>query len=350
MTIISAEAQRVIATLNKKLGGDVVVLGTDITSDLQPRITTGSVTWDYVLGGGMPSNQWNELIGEPSHGKTALAMKMLAANQAKDPQFTCVWVAAEAWVPQYARLCGVDQARVIVIETTVMEEAYDAVIAFAESKSVDMIVIDSLPALSPSPEMSKDMDETTVGRGALLTNKFFRKVGGAMKRSMTEQERPVCGILINQWRMRIGVMHGDPRTSPGGQGKDYHVFTRNEVKRDDWIEIGPSGNKKRIGQTVRIRTLKNKTAPPQRVAYVDYYFDDGGPVPAGEFDFAKEIASLCVVKEVITRKGAWYYFGEEKWNGMADLLAAVREDIVLAETLTHLVLTSSDGPVPSSDD
>lgn len=343
--MINAEAQKVIASLNKKLGGDVVVLGSDINVDMQPRITTGSVTWDYVLGGGMPSNQWNELIGEPSHGKTALALKMLAANQAKDPEFTCVWVAAEAWVPAYAQMCGVDQDRVIVIETQVMEEAFDAVIAFAESKAVDMIVIDSLPALTPSPEVDKTMNELVVGRGALLTNKFFRKVGSAMKRSMTEQERPVCGIVINQWRFKIGVMHGDPRTTPGGVGKDYAFFTRNEVKRDDWIEIGPSGNKKRVGQTVRIRTLKNKTAPPQRVAYVDYYFDDGGDCSPGEFDFAKEIASLSVVKEIITRKGAWYYFGDQKWNGMADLLAGIREDLDLREELERLALSVTDAPV-----
>lgn len=346
---VNAAAQAVIAKLNKKLGGDVVVLGSDIVADLQPRITTGSVTWDYVLGGGMPSNQWNELVGEPSHGKTALAMKMLAANQEKDPEFTCVWVAAEAWVPQYARMCGVDESRTIVIETQVMEEAFDAVIAFAESKAVDMIVIDSLPALTPSPEVDKTMEEMTVGRGALLTNKFFRKVGGAMKRSMTEQERPVCGIVINQWREKIGVMHGDPRTTPGGKGKDYAFFTRNEVKRDDWIEIGSSGNKKRVGQTVRIRTIKNKTAPPQRVAYVDYYFDEGGNCLPGEFDFAKEIAALCVVKEIVTRKGAWYYFGDHKWNGMADLLNGIREDLDLREELERLALTTTDAPVPMED-
>jgi recombination protein RecA len=259
--MLNAEAQRVIALLNKKMGEGTVLLGSEINVEMLPRFPTGSVTFDYVLGGGFPGNQWNELIGEPSHGKTLIALKTVAANQKKDSDFITVWVAAEQWVPEYAKMCGVDTTRVIVIETTVMEEAYDAVIKFAESKSVDCIVIDSLPALSPSPEVEKDMDEMTVGRGALLTNKFFRKVGAAMKRSMLEQERPILGIVINQWRFKIGVMHGDPRTTPGGVGKDYAFFTRCEVKRDEWIEIGPSGNKKRIGQRIRIRTLKNKTAP-----------------------------------------------------------------------------------------
>lgn len=344
--MINAEAQKVIATLNKKLGEGTIVLGSDIEADLVPRFTSGSVTFDYILGGGFPGNQWNELIGEPSHGKTLLALKCVAANQAKDPEFTTVWIAAEQWVPEYARMCGVDEARVIVVETNVMEEAFDTAIAFAESKSIDAIVIDSLPALVPSPEVDKTMEEMTIGRGALLTNKFFRKVGSAMKRSLTEQERPVLGIVINQWRFKIGVMHGDPRTTPGGVGKDYAFFTRCEVKRDEWIEVGPSSNKKRVGQRIRIRTLKNKTAPPHRVAYVDVYFDHGGECLPGEFDFAKEIASLCVVKEVLERRGAWYFFGDRKWQGLDAVIESIREEVDLREELEHLALSSVNAPVP----
>ena len=205
--MINDEAKKIVAQLNKKFGDGVVVLASDIRSDFISRFTSGSTTLDYILGGGFPGNQWSELIGEPSHGKTAVALKTIAANQRLNPNFTTVWVAAEAWVPEYAKLCGVDTERVIVIETSVMEEAYDSVIAFAESKSVDAIVIDSLPALSPSPELEKDMNEATVGRGALLTNKFFRVVGTAMKRSLVEDERPVLGLIINQYRMKIGVMH-----------------------------------------------------------------------------------------------------------------------------------------------
>ena len=143
--MITDEARKVVAQLNKKFASD-------IRGDIIPRFTSGSTTMDYVLGGGFPGNQWNELIGESSHGKTALALKTIAANQVKDPNFTTVWVAAEQWVPEYAEMCGVDSSRIIVIETSVMEEAYDAVIAFAHSKSVDALVFDSLPALSPSPK------------------------------------------------------------------------------------------------------------------------------------------------------------------------------------------------------
>ena len=339
-----------MALLNKKFGDNVVVLASDIRSDLIPRISSGSTTLDYVLGGGFPGNQWNELIGEPSHGKTALALKTIAANQSLNPEHTTVWVAAEQWVPEYAAMCGVDTTRVIVIETSIMEEAYQAVIQFAESKSVDAIVIDSLPALSPAPEMEKDMSEATVGRGALLTNKFFRVVGTAMKRSLIEDERPVLGLIINQYRMKIGVQHGDPRTTPGGEGKNYAFFTRCEVKRDEWIEIGSGNNKVRVGQRIKVRTLKNKTAPPQRVAYFDFYFAEGGDCAPGEFDFAKEVASLAVVKGIIERKGGWYYYGERKWQGIEPVIASIREEVDLKEVIQKLVLESSDIPMAGATD
>ena len=237
-------------------------------------------------------------------------------------------------------MCGVDHSRVIVIETSVMEEAYDAVIAFAESKSIDAIVIDSLPALSPSPELEKNMDEMTVGRGALITNKFFRVVNTAMKRSLVEDERPVLGLIINQYRMKIGVMHGDPRTTPGGEGKNYAFFTRCEIRRDEWIEIGSGNNKTRVGQRIKVRTLKNKSAPPQRVAYFDFYFAEGGDCQQGEYDFAKEIVSLAVVMNFIERRGGWFYYGERKWQGVENVIASVREEIDFMEELRSKVLES----------
>jgi len=340
--MINAEAQKIMAQINKRFGDNVVVIGGNIRADLIKRVTTGSTTFDYVLGGGFPSNQWNELIGEPSHGKTAIALKTIAANQEKDPEYTTVWVAAEQWVPEYAEMCGVDASRVIVIETNIMEEAYDAVIAFAESKSVDAIVIDSLPALVPGPENEKNMDEMTVGRGALLTNKFLRKAGAAMKRSLTESERPILGIVINQYRMKIGVMHGDPRTTPGGEGKNYAFFTRSEVKRDEWIEAGSGTNKVRVGQRIKIRVLKNKTAPPQQVAYIDYYFKEHSIYSAGDYDTAKEVAAMSIIKQIVDRKGGWIYYGERKWQGVESFANSLREEVDLFEELREKVLTTPD--------
>jgi recombination protein RecA len=348
--MISAEAKKIMAQINKRFGENTVVIGEDIRADLLTRVTTGSTTFDYVLGGGFPANQWNELIGEPSHGKTAIALKTIAANQAKDPEYITVWVAAEQWVPEYAEMCGVDPSRVIVIETNIMEEAYDAVIAFAESRSVDAIVIDSLPALIPGPEDEKNMDEMTVGRGALLTNKFFRKAGAAMKRSMIDAERPILGLIINQWRMKIGVMHGDPRTTPGGVGKDYAYFTRSEVKRDEWIEVGSGNNKVRVGQRIKIRVTKNKTAPPQQIAYIDYYFSDHSIYEAGDYDVAKEVAAMVIIKQIVDRKGGWIYYGERKWQGQESLVNSIREEPDLFEELREKVMTTPDSFVGVPND
>jgi recombination protein RecA len=339
---INAEARKIMLALNKKFGENVLVVGEDIRAGLISKITTGSTTFDYILGGGFPANQWTELIGEASHGKTAIALKCIAANQALNPEHTTVWVAAVQWVPEYAEMCGVDTSRVIVVETNIMEEAYQAVIEFAKSKSVDAIVVDSLPALVPQPEMDKNMDEMTVGRGALLTNKFFRVVGDAMKRSLIEDERPVLGLIINQYRMKIGVMHGDPRTTPGGEGKNYAFFTRSEVRRDEWIEAGSGVNKQRVGQRIKIRTVKNKVAPPQRVAYIDYYFADHSIYSAGDYDFAKEIAAMVIVKGIVDRKGGWIYYGERKWQGQEALVNSIREEVDFMEELRDKVLTTPD--------
>jgi recombination protein RecA len=170
-----------------------------------------------------------------------------------------------------------------------------------------------------------------------------------MKRSLVEDERPVLGLIINQYRMKIGVMHGDPRTTPGGEGKNYAFFTRCEVRRDEWIEIGSGTNKIRVGQRIKVRTLKNKTAPPQRVAYFDFYFADGGDCPAGEFDFAKEVASLAVVKGIIDRKGGWYYHGERKWQGIEPVIASIREEVDLKEALEKEVFNTPDMPMAGDD-
>lgn len=339
MMTLTADLAKVFNEINKKMGKDTIVKGSDITQHGR-RFTTGSIALDVALGGGWPANQWHEVIGEASNGKTALALKTIAINQQRDPEFTAVWIAAEEWVPGYAEMCGVDTERVYVVSTNVMEEAYEAAIKLVESKAIDCVVLDSLPALVPSAEDEKEMEEATVGRGALLTNKFFRKVGKASKRSLTEPERPFIGLIINQWRSKVGVMYGDPRTTPGGLGKDYSYFTRIEVRRDEWIEAGTGQEKRRVGQTIKFRVIKNKSAAPSATASVDFYFGDGGELPAGEFDFAKEILAIGILNKVITRAGAYYRYADRQWMGQDGMLSAIREEIDLKEALERDVLDS----------
>ena len=333
---INAEALRVVAAINKKVGAGTVVLASQVR--MPERIPTGSLTLDVVLGGGWPMNHWVEIVGEASHGKTAIALRTIAVNQERDPDFTVVWIAAEAFDTGYAKMCGVDTDRVLLVETNSMEDAFDSVIKFMESKAIDMVVVDSLPALVPGAEDEKTMEEFTVGRGAQLTNKFFRKVASATKRDLVEVERPVLGIMINQYRMKIGVMHGDHRTTPGGLGKDYAYSIRCEVKRDDWLEVGTGQEKRRIGQTIRVRTIKNKTFPPQQAAYLDFYFAEGGPIDAGNYDTGKEIVALSILNGIVERRGGWLYYGDRKWQGAPAFIDSLREEIELRTEVSAAVM------------
>lgn len=318
----------IMASVNKKYGDEVIVKGSRVQEELS-RITTGILAYDLMTGGGWPVNQWSEIIGDESSGKTALAYKTIAANQAINPDWIAMWVAAEEFVPEYAKAIGVDLERLWVVETNIMEHAYDLVNRALDNRAVDCIVIDSLPALVPGDEAEKMMEEFTMGLGARLTGKFFRKSSKSQKRSMIFEDRPCTGLMINQWRDRIGVMYGDPRTTPGGKAKNYHYFIRLEVKRDEWIK-----DKDEItGQTIRARTIKNKTYRPQQVGIVDFYFADTHGFSMGEFDTVKDVVNICISVEVITRAGAYYSYGDQKWQGKESLLLAVREDLDLQKEL-----------------
>ena len=312
----------IISAINKKYGENIIVQGNQVKEEV-PRITTGILAYDLMLGGGWPANQWSEIIGDESSGKTALAYKTIAANQAIDPDWVAMWIAAEEFVPDYAKAIGVDLDRLWVVETNVMEQVYDLIIRAMENRAVDCIVLDSLPALVPGDEAEKMMDEFTMGLGARLTGKFFRKSSKAQKRSMVVEDRGCTGLIINQWREKIGVMYGDPRTTPGGKAKNFHYFARVEVKRDEWIKEKDEP----VGQTIRARTMKNKTYRPQQVAVVDIYFSEANGFKLGEFDTIKDIVNICISVEIITRGGAYYNYNGQKWQGKEALLNAVREDL-----------------------
>ena len=318
----------IISAIQKKYGDDVLIKGSDIKEEV-PRITTGILAYDLMLGGGWPLNQWSEIIGEESSGKTALAYKTIAANQAINPDFVAMWIAAEAYVPQYARAIGVDLERLLVVETNIMEHVYDLVIKALDNRAVDMIVIDSLPSLVPGDESEKMMEEFTVGLGARLTGKFFRKSSKAQRRSLINEDRPCTGLVINQWREKIGVMWGDNRTTPGGKAKNFHYFSRVEVKRDEWIKE----KDETIGQTIKARTIKNKTYRPQQTAVVDFYFTSAGGFRLGAFDVIKDVVNIGIAVGLITRSGPYYSYGSQKWQGKDALVLAIREDLDLQQKL-----------------
>ena len=312
--------EAVVVNINKRFGGEVVIKASELPETIG-RLPTGSLAVDVATSGGWPLGHWTEIVGAESSGKTALTFLTVAAAQREDAEHLTVWVAAEEFVPSWARACGVDLDRIILINTNVAEAALDAALGFMENRACDLVVIDSLPALVPDEENTKDMDEPQVGLQARLNSKFFRKATFAMHRH-GENDRPVTGIVINQFRTLIGgwSRYGEATTTPGGKAKNYYFFVRAELSRVNWL--GERDTK--WGQRIRVTIKKNKTGPGQRAAEFDLYFDHHDVFAPGQTDLAGEIMSVGMDLGILQRKGAWYIYGDQKFQGADAVLAAAR--------------------------
>ena len=301
-----SEIDALIALINRKQKEELLVPGSSLRNITYQRATTGSLTFDLMLGGGWPLNCWNEIIGHESSGKTTMVLKTIAANQAANPDHHTLWVASEDFDPEWAAALGVDIDRITFVMTNVMEHAYDAVLAVMEERLVDAVVIDSYPALVPSDEDDKTMMELTVGRGAYLTNKFMRKSSPPSAGRSSSTTAPVLGLFINQWRERVGLIFGDPRTTPGGKGKNYTIH---DPHRGGPRGVDQERHSVKVGQIIKAHAIKNKTAPPQRVASVPFYFDDHVTTPRVAMTPLRQVYSIALDRDILEQKGAWYYFG-----------------------------------------
>ncbi len=333
----------IMAEINKDMGLGTIILGSDIHYESIPRITSGSLSLDVALGGGWTVNSWHEIYGEASSGKSVVIAQTIVANQIIDPDYMTLWIASEEFVPAWARTQGMDLSRVIVYNDNGMEPAYGAIIKALDERIVDCIVVDSMPALLPIAEDEGDMANKEPGTGARLNNKFFRKQGAVSKRSLIDPtDRPVTCFMVNQWREKIGVMWGDPRTTPGGKGKDFAYFTRTELRRDEWLIEGTKSQATKVGITIKALIKKNKTAPPERVATFDFYFADSETgILAGSYDPLKEILALGRYFGVIAMGGGGMYsYGDQKWKGQGALMEQLRWDLTLQADITQAVMTS----------
>ncbi|MFJ2113372.1 ATPase domain-containing protein [Streptomyces sp. NPDC087850] len=343
---LTGEAVALITKINKQYGEGSLVVASSLKDSGQ--LATGILSLDLILGGGFPRNQWSEVIGMEGSGKTTVCHKTVAHQQGLNGDFVTLWIAAEAYDTDQARMLGVNVEQVIVHATNRMEEAFQVMIDAAEARAVDLIVLDSYPALVPDGEAEKEMDEASMTLGARLMGKFFRKIGKETGMSMSATQRPVTGLIINQWREKIGgrVMNGQiPKTTPGGLAKNFAYYSRVEVGRAEWIdESRPGKGKARIGQVVKFKTIKNKQIAGQKVSQSDYYFENA-VVPgflAGEFDTVKDLITWAVFYDVITRSGAYFSFGEQRWKGKDAMIAAIRQDLTLQEELTTSIHRASD--------
>lgn len=326
--------------INKEMKSNVLIRGSAAIQAV-PHTTTGILAYDLAMGGGWAANQWNEIVGEESSGKTALAYRTVAANMQADPEWLCLWVAAEEYVPEYAESFGVDLERLWVVETNEMEKALDLVIKAVSNRAVDCVIIDSLPALVTITEVNKDMDEASVATGAQILSRFFKKCTLAQRRSLVDSgDRPCTLIAINQWRDKIGVMFGDPRTTPGGKAKNYYFFIRIETRRDEWIQEVKSDIDTRVGQTIKMRVMKNKTYRPQQSAQTDMYFADSPTLgfKKGDFDTVKDIVNVALALELF--EGRYKFNGERLGKSKEELYDRVRQDIGLQKALREAAHTA----------
>lgn len=341
------DTQALLNKINKDFGQFTALRASDLA--VTKRFTSGCLALDVALGGGWPA-KWVEIVGKESSGKTAITLKTVAANQKLDPEFETLWVAAEAYDVDQANALGVDNDRVTVIPTQEMELAFELMIEAAQSRAVDLIVLDSYPALIPGEESEKAMDEFTTAVGARLMNKFTRKAGKATERLSDGTERSLLGIIINQYRDKIGgfARYGVPQTTPGGHGKDYFFYTRLEVARDEFIVEKRPGitDPVKVGQTIKCRTIKNKSAAPQQIASVDFYFRSAPYLGfvRGSYDTAKDYLTMGILFGVVKKGGAWYNYSNQKWQGKDAVLQSLREDVGLQQEIFEQVIEAARNP------
>src|SRR5262245_42170527 len=201
----------VLRQINKEFGEDTVIVGSRMKGRTIDRLSSGVLSFDAVLGGGWPVGQWSEIIGNESHGKTLMAQSTVIAGQQASPRHTTLWIAGEPVNFEWCETLGMDLGKVQFVFGNSLEQSYSIALDFMSNRLCDLVIIDSLPALIPTSEEERDFDELSIGRAAILNNKFYvRKAPLAMRRSLTARDRPCTGLVINQWRDRIGVTHGDP--------------------------------------------------------------------------------------------------------------------------------------------
>ena len=284
-----------LAALQKRYGeGTVMKLG-DASHLAVQVIPTGSISLDLALGvGGIPRGRVTEIYGPESSGKTTLCQHIVAEAQKRGGLAAFIDV-EHALDAGYAARCGVDVDNLYISQPDTGEEALEIAEALVRSGALDVIVIDSVAALVPRAEIEGEMGDAHVGLQARLMSQALRKLSGAIKASNTAM------IFTNQLRQKIGVMFGNPETTPGGLALKFYASVRLDVRRIQTLKQGAEI----IGSRTRVTVKKNKVAPPFRVAEFDIMYNQG-------ISFEGDVLDLAVSMDLVTKRGAFFSFGETR--------------------------------------
>lgn len=283
-----------VEAIEKQFGkGSIMKLG-DATAVAVECIPTGSVSLDLALGGGIPKGRVIEIYGPESSGKTTLTLHAIAEVQKAGG--TAAFIDAEhALDPAYAKRIGVDVQNLLLSQPDNGEQALEIVETLVRSNAVDLIVVDSVAALVPRAEIEGDMGDSHMGLQARLMSQALRKLTGIISRSNATV------IFINQIRMKIGVMFGNPETTTGGNALKFYASVRMDIRRIGQIKAGDEV----IGNRTRVKVVKNKIAPPFREAEFDIMYNQG-------ISASGDILDLATAHDIVEKSGAWFAYGGEK--------------------------------------
>ncbi len=282
-----------ILSIEKQFGrGSIMKLGSSERQQVD-AISTGAIALDLALGvGGLPRGRITEIFGPESSGKTTLCQHVLAEAQKKGGTVAFIDV-EHALDPTYARACGVNVDELLVSQPDTGEQALEITETLIRSGGVDCVVLDSVAALVPRAEIEGEMGDSFMGVQARLMSQALRKLTGAVSRSNTAL------VFTNQLREKIGVMFGNPETTPGGRALKFYASVRLDIRRIETLKSGTDS----IGSRVRVKVVKNKVAAPFRLAEFDVMYGEGISKEGGLLD-------VGVASDVVTKTGAWFTYGD----------------------------------------
>ena len=323
-----------LAQIEKEFGeGSIMPLGADAQKPIE-GISSGSLSVDLALGGkGFPRGRIIEVFGPESSGKTTIALHSVAAAQRAGG--VAAFIDAEhALDPSWAKKLGISLERLLVSQPTSGEEAMNITEMLIKSNAVDIIVIDSVAALVPQKELDGEMGDTFVGLQARLMSQAMRKLTGVIAKSKTTV------IFINQIREKIGVMFGSPETTPGGRALKFYSSCRVDVRRIGTLKDGEEV----VGQRVKVKVVKNKVAPPFRVAEFDMMHADGISVEG-------DILDLAIVAKLVDKTGTWLRYGETHLGqGREKARQFLKDNPAVAQEIREKILASKDAVIAMASD